>query len=80
MKWEPTPILLPGKFVGRRSLAGYSPWGCRVRHHLATKQHQQQSKRKHPNTFLEVNSFHAEMISQEKTFSIYLWRVTHKIL
>jgi len=27
---------------GRRSLASYSPWGCkRVRHNLATKQQQQ---------------------------------------
>ena len=25
--WEPTPVLLPGKFHGQRSLAGYSPWG-----------------------------------------------------
>jgi len=75
----PPPIFLPWKFFGRRSLAGYSPWGRRVRHHLATKQ-QQQSKRKHPNTFLQVNSFHAEMISQEKTFSIYLWGVIYKIL
>ena len=28
-KWQPTPILLPGKFHGRRSLIGYSPWGCK---------------------------------------------------
>ena len=26
-KWQPTPGLLPGKFHGRRSLVGYSPWG-----------------------------------------------------
>ena len=26
-KWQPTPVSLPGKFHGRRSLAGYSPWG-----------------------------------------------------
>ena len=26
-KSQPTPISLPGKFHGRRSLAGYSPWG-----------------------------------------------------
>ena len=39
-KWQPTPIFLPGKFHGQRSLAGYSPWGHeRVRHDLATKQH-----------------------------------------
>ena len=26
MKWQPTPVFLPGKFQGQRSLAGYSPW------------------------------------------------------
>ena len=25
-QWHPTPILLPGKSHGRRSLVGYSPW------------------------------------------------------
>ena len=25
-KWQPTPVFLPGKFHGQRSLAGYSPW------------------------------------------------------
>ena len=25
---HPTPVLLPGKFHGRRSLVGCSPWGC----------------------------------------------------
>ena len=24
---KPTPVCLPGKFYGQRSLAGYSPWG-----------------------------------------------------
>ena len=28
-KWQPTPVFLPGKFHGQRSLAGYSPWGHR---------------------------------------------------
>ena len=38
-KWRPTPVFLPGKFPGQRSLAGYSPWGLRKgRHDLATKQ------------------------------------------
>ena len=27
-KWQHTPLFLPGKFHGHRSLAGYSPWGC----------------------------------------------------
>ena len=25
-KWQPTPVLLPGKFHEQRSLVGYSPW------------------------------------------------------
>ena len=28
-KWHPTPVLLPGKSHGRRSLVGYSPWGLK---------------------------------------------------
>ena len=36
-KWQPTPVFLPGKSHGQRSLAGYSPWGCRVGHDLATE-------------------------------------------
>ena len=30
--WQPTPVFLPGESHGQRSLAGYSPWGCRVGH------------------------------------------------
>ena len=26
-KWQPTPVFLPGKLHGWRSLVGYSPWG-----------------------------------------------------
>jgi len=25
--WQPTPVLLPGKFHRQRSLVGYNPWG-----------------------------------------------------
>ena len=28
-KCQPTPVLLPGKSHGRRSLVGYSPWGLK---------------------------------------------------
>ena len=27
-RWHPTPVLLPGKSHGQRSLVGCSPWGC----------------------------------------------------
>ena len=37
-KWQPTPVLLPGKPCRKWSLVGYSPWGHkRVRHDLATE-------------------------------------------
>ena len=28
-EWQPTPVFLPGEFHGQRSLADYSPWGCK---------------------------------------------------
>ena len=36
-KWQPTPVFLPGKSHGQKSLVGSSPWSCRVRHDWATK-------------------------------------------
>ena len=39
-KWQSTPVFLPGKSHGQRSLVGYSPWGCkRVGHDWATNTH-----------------------------------------
>ena len=28
-KWQPTPVFLPGKSHGQRSIVGYSPWGLK---------------------------------------------------
>ena len=28
-EWLSTPVFWPGEFHGQRSLAGYSPWGCK---------------------------------------------------
>ena len=28
-KWQSTPVFLPGRFHGQRSLAGSNPWGCK---------------------------------------------------
>ena len=36
-KWQPTPVFLPGRSHGQRSLAGCRPWGRRVGHDSATK-------------------------------------------
>ena len=32
IKWQLTPVVLPGKSHGHRSLSGYSPWSPRVGH------------------------------------------------
>ena len=41
-KQQPTPVVLPGKSHGQRSLVAYSPWGSkRVWRDLATEQQQQ---------------------------------------
>ena len=37
-EWQRTPVFLPGKSHGQRSLANYSPWGHRrVGHDLVIK-------------------------------------------
>ena len=28
-EWLTTPVLFHGEFQGQRTLAGYSPWGCK---------------------------------------------------
>ena len=36
-QWQPTLEFLPGESCGHRSLAGCSPWGCRVGHDWVTE-------------------------------------------
>ena len=38
-KWQPTPVFLPGKSQGQRSLEGYSPWGHKGSDTSAHTQH-----------------------------------------
>ena len=38
-KWQPSPVFLPGKSHGQRSLVGYGPWSQRVGHDWATSLH-----------------------------------------
>ena len=47
-KWQPTPVFVPGESHGQRSLAGYSPWGCRVRHDSVTKHTSTRAEKKPP--------------------------------
>ena len=41
-KWQPTPVYLPGKSYGQRSLVVYNPWGPKE---LDTTEHTEHSTR-----------------------------------
>ena len=46
-KWQPTPVFLPGKHHGQRSLAGYRPWDHKqsdMTEWLSTHAHTQKQK------------------------------------
>ena len=56
-KWQPTPVFLPGKSHGQRSLVGHSPWGHkRIGHSLVTKQQQQHKSLVYNIAYFQVYS------------------------
>ena len=61
-KWQLTPLSLPRKPHGQRSMAGYSPWGCRVRDDWATNTLVSLSRLKTPM----INILYKNSISQTK--------------
>ena len=52
-KWQPTPVFLPGKSHGQRSLAGYSPW---ARKDLDTTEHTHTHTRTHTHTHTHTHT------------------------
>ena len=51
-QWYPTPVLLPGKPYGWRSLVGYGPWGCTELEMTECAQHSNNHRDCYgPNTF-----------------------------
>ena len=60
-RWHPTPVLLPGKSHGRRSLVGCSPWGCEESERLSD----------FPFTF----HFHALEKEMTTHSSVLAWRI-----
>jgi len=70
-KWHPTPVLLPGKSHGQRSLVGYSPWGCKEldtteRLHLLSIQ-----------LTLEQHGFAVSGFTYTQNFSINMYYLIH---
>ena len=61
-KWQSTPVFLPGKSNGQRSLAGYSPWGHKeldtTEHTRAyTHTHTRTHARTHTHTHTHISGF-----------------------
>ena len=59
-KWQPTPVFLPKKFHGLRSLAGYSPWG-----------HKEADTTEHQHTHISICSCRRSPISLETFAEIF---------
>ena len=60
-----TPVFLPGKFHGQRSLAVYSPWGC-TEFHLT----------EHTHTYTHTHTHtHTEDSHWKKSFSEFSCKV-----
>ena len=65
-KWKPTPVFLPGKFNGWRSLLGYNPWGCKE---LDT------TERLHFTTFSNKNYVNVVSLSLSQNILLYRFNV-----
>ena len=64
-KWQPTPVFLPGKSHGQRSVAGYSPWS-----------HKESDTTKRLNTHTEICNVHFSARPTELSFIFpcFLWK------
>ena len=72
-KWQPTPVLLPGKSHGQRSLVGCSPWGC---------QESDTTKRLHFHFLLSGFSVRVMVTSQNEfgrfLYAAIFWKILSK--
>ena len=69
-QWHPTPVLLPGKSQGRRSLVGCSPWGRTESDTTEATQQQQQMP--------EVNLRIEKMTEEQKQNGVFLQKKKKK--
>ena len=72
-KLPPTPVFLPGKFHGQRSLVGYSPWGLKEpdkTEHTCMQMREEGRKLTHNNSFIS-SIIYSEMISLRYWKQIY---------
>ena len=73
-QWQPTPVLLPGKSHGRRSLVGYSPWGCKESDRTERLHFHFQFFTKHPAQWMKYHDESLERCLPRKKYSPSLKR------
>ena len=74
-----TPIFLPGKSHGRRSLVGWSPWGCTELDMTEVTQQQQQQPRKVYIYMLLHDWALIESILTLKYFNLLVYKFNEKM-
>ena len=82
-KWQPTPIVLPGKSHGWRSLAGYSLWGHKesnTTEHMHACTHVHTHKQLKLKCKLSRNHLEPNMPYTDKDYAIYNLQYTMKNL
>ena len=71
----PTPVFLPGKFHGQRSLVGYSPWGHKesdMTKHTAGSNHHNSQLDSVPSTLYILNHLVLKQLCREDTITLVL--------
>ena len=70
-----SPAFLPGKSHRQRSLAGYSPWGCKESETTEHTYHRMENKREMEGQTLEVISVSQKPLCPSKISANILERV-----
>ena len=76
-KWQPTPVLLPGKSHGQRSLVGYSSWGHKESD-TTEKLHFPELRTSYQSLFVEVCEF--LLVLREEGITYHICFFVYKVL
>ena len=76
--WQPTPVFLPGEVHRQRSLADYSPWGCKESDMTEATWHARETTDKgdiiRPSKHSSFNSKENEELLGKITGQTFLWK------
>ena len=76
-KWQPTPVFLPGKSHGQRSLVGYCPWGRKESDMTEWREDQFLPESFGPWFFSAWNNAHAKEVFWSVKFCSFTYTFSH---